>query len=377
MTAALPAPDLYGPVETFASGLMRGDKPDEVWDYTPEHVEEIKRNFALLSTGENPQLQVPVTETHDGKHAHSWVKDVDIVPDADLSGHVRLRTKWEKPSDYLSAAIKGGKLRTISAELKKDFLKRDGTTVPGWYLYRVTVNGSDVPRVKGLKGLPELPRHFTDDPPGRKIDRLFKFTDPGNIMDRTQALDLLKQKGVDTAGITDAVPDATVISMAGAFKGTPVGEPVKFADIQAQVKAFVRESADAELKRIAEAGDRERKAREDREAEERVSTVRSFCDRAAKENKISAGDNDEKNQTSVRSRLVRQARDAQPVRKFTDAKNNTVEKTELQLQMDEIEAREPRRFTEKVGAGSAAGTKTYDERLNERLKARYAEPAKN
>lgn len=153
-------------VETFAAGDYPGDRPGEIWSYTPEDVRTIARNFAALSEGENPEHAVPVVLTHDGVDAHGWVQAVKVKGDL-------LITDWRDVSDELRGRVRSKRLPKVSAEIQNDFTDRNGKVYPGPYLYRVAVIGADPPRVKGLK---DIPATFADKP-RRRITRVFRFAD--------------------------------------------------------------------------------------------------------------------------------------------------------------------------------------------------------
>lgn len=158
-------------VETFAAGTYDGDEPGEVWTYTAGDLAEIVRNFAQLSSGPEPLHRVPVAVTHDGVEAYGWVTGCRVKGDV-------LLTRWADVDPGLAEAIKAGRFKKVSAEIKPEFQARDGRTF-GQYLHRVAVLGADIPRVKGLADIPA--EWFSDPRPGRRVERIFKFAEGATV----------------------------------------------------------------------------------------------------------------------------------------------------------------------------------------------------
>jgi hypothetical protein len=171
-------------VETFAVGVYPGDAPGEVWAFTAADLAEITRNFWRLSAGPRPLHRVPVVVTHDGRSAFGWVNAARYRAGI-------LFTDWEQIDPVLEKAIKAGRFRKVSAEVKPDFMDRAGRHY-GQYLYRVAVLGADVPRVKGLA---DIPATFADPAPGRRFVRALKFAEARNMADTATVDDKRKAVG--------------------------------------------------------------------------------------------------------------------------------------------------------------------------------------
>lgn len=394
-------------VETFASGTVPGREPGQVEIYSDLDVQQVEDNFHALSTGENPAHRVPVVVTHDGKHAYGWVNG------ARKQGGI-LVTDWDEVDPGLKKAIKDGKFKKVSAELKRDFADGDGNIKAGWYLYRVAVIGADVPRVKGLA---DIPAEWFTDPPGSRIERIFKFADPpsapaasssgkGITMDFATALAFLQSKGIpgSEALSADKPPDdATqklIVGMAQALQqaeqtpaansdgsggggaasgtGNPKAITYKFAD-DPQFKAAMAQLtsvATTAVKQIKDANDAARGDADKRAAEERVVMVRTFADDMAKQGRISPADNDEANPKSWRSEAVWEARQSQTVREFADPadEKKTIKQTRLDGMLERVRNQPARKFSEKVAAGSGKGKDGQSEKSDYRkqVEAKFA-----
>jgi hypothetical protein len=402
--AARQGPGRVPGVETFAPGAHPGDEPGETWDYSDDDVETIVKNFAELSAGENPVHKVPVVLTHDDVYAHGWVEEA-------YRRGKPLITDWADVDPQLQEDIKARKLLKVSPEIKRDFQHPDGRVTPGPYLYRVAVIGADVPRAKGLA---DLPRQFADTTqPGQRIERVFRFADPppadtgATIMDRAAALQFLSDMGVDPSVLGPDVPDAALIAIATAWQSeediepadaggtTPMSEPPPAVTVpptpiapkkvtttrhfaERQVRREVRRIVNQETAALKLAAAQEQKAREDRARAEREASARLFCDRAAKDRKLTPADNDEGSPLSVRSRLLRIAAQPPAVHKFTDpATKKETSKTELELQFDEIDKRPAQQFSERVRSNTPGGTPAETgaavDPFTARVNARYKE----
>lgn len=385
--ATEPLPDTLKGVETFAAGEYPGDQPGEVWAYTDGDVKQIVHNFALLSKGETPLHRVPVVVTHDKAHAYAWVQDA-----AKANGI--LTTDWERVEPSLARRIRAGRLVKVSPEIKRDFTDKDGKVYPGPYLYRIAVLGADVPRVKGLADLPES---FADRTPGRRLQRALRFADQSprvSTMTREQAIQFLTQMGIDPAVMGADVPDAFLIAVAQAWQDeddldtgdgngdtnpnpavrtkTAMADPnagrqpskvsvtQTYADPKMLRKLIAHEvgkATAAATKTITDAAAAEAKAREARAALERQAAVRVFCDARKKEGKLSPADCDEGAPTSVISRLLRLAAQPPVTHTFADPKDKAkqIQKTELELQQEEIDARPARKFSERISQDGSQG----------------------
>jgi hypothetical protein len=363
-------------VDTVAVGIYPGDEPGETWTYTQADIDAIARNFELLSTGEKPLHTVNVVQTHDGIYAHGKVAALDKKGDI-------LLTDWRDVSTDLMDRIRSYQIRKVSPEIKRDFRDRHGNVYPGPYLYRVATLGADVPRMKGMR----------DIQTGERIeafaDRVFKFADnPGVKMDKAQATEVLTKAGIDPA-IIAGLTEPTLIAVASKWTPpaalppvvtppappVPIAQPVQtFADpaaIRDLVQKTIAEVMAPATKQLNDSLAAENAARERRAAEERQAEVRLFCDRQAEIGKLSPAENDEGAPSSRRSALLRIAAQAPVTHKFADPADpkKQIEKTELRLQMDEIEARQARKFAERVKAPNPdETTDPFAKRVQQRYK---------
>lgn len=136
-----------------------------------------------------------------------------------------------------------------------------------------------------------------------------------------------------------------------------ITKTVKFseADRRALVADLRRELARETAAFKAEA-ERERRARRRRATEEKRARIRTFCETMVKEGKVSPAEMDETNPRlpSLVERLMLLPADT-VVRKYTE-NGKTVALTPLDIEMRAIEARPPRRFSEKVRDGEGGGS---------------------
>jgi hypothetical protein len=207
-------------VHTFAAGDHPGDAEGEVWTYTPGDLAEIARNFALLSRGPRPLHRVPVVVTHDGAEAYGWVR-------AAKAAGADFFTDWEDVNPGLKAAIDARKFDSVSAEIRKDFKGPDGRTIPGQYLYRVSVLGADVPRVKGLAPL-SAAKWFGEKGGGRKLTGVRRMADTGTTTAPGTAAEALQQEllgeGISQE-LLDSLDEPQLVLLFRDVKGEEAGEP--------------------------------------------------------------------------------------------------------------------------------------------------------
>jgi hypothetical protein len=207
-------------VHTFAAGDHPGDAEGEVWTYTPGDLAEIARNFALLSRGPRPLHRVPVVVTHDGAEAYGWVR-------AARAAGADFLTDWEDVNPGLKAAIDARKFDSVSAEIRKDFKGPDGRTIPGQYLYRVSVQGAQVPRVKGLAPL-SAAKWFGEKGGGRKLTGVRRMADTGTTTAPGTAAEALQQEllgeGISQE-LLDSLDEPQLVLLFRDVKGEEAGEP--------------------------------------------------------------------------------------------------------------------------------------------------------
>lgn len=215
-TAQQPAPPKLAHVDgvdLFDVGQHNGD------EYGPADIDELIRNFQVLSTGPNPPVPVPVVLGHD--------EDQEILKRDDLPAAGWLTRVYEQGSklcgdfsDIVPAVadlINQRGYRRVSVEINPCF-ELNGNKY-GKVLWRVGLLGAAQPAVKSLK---DIPRAQYAHRPAKTI---LLFSDVRkHSMDRNQMLDALKQLGFDVSKITDAVPDeclAEMLRLAGNGNGAP------------------------------------------------------------------------------------------------------------------------------------------------------------
>lgn len=121
-----------------------------------------------------------------------------------------LYATFESMPEPVASLVNSDRLPTCSAEFYRDY---EGL---GPMLRRVALMGGDIPKVKGL----QIPVMVYSERPNSQI--VFYFSER-NSMDRQALLAALAEHGVDTASITDAVPDALLQSMVDALQAAKAG----------------------------------------------------------------------------------------------------------------------------------------------------------
>lgn len=407
--------DLIRGVETFAAGEYEGDEDGETWKYSDSDIQTIARNFQTLSAGDNPLHKVPVVRTHDNVNAHATVanakargdllttdwRDVDPKLRQDIDAKRVFKVSAEIKRDFRDKdgklIAKGPYLYRI-AVLGADVPRVKGLADVEAYadrVFRFADNGNAIgsvkvnnPKIKNILvglGVPE--DAITDD----VIAALAEAMGGSNDMDDDPAGDDDERGSGGAFDDEDdadngryGMPPPTKKAMDGDEEdywdededdspdnwppGTDkrAGNPRQprkrtvtemYAD---RVKRAIRHGVGAEVRKavakLKKLTDREGRAREGRAREERQTEVRMFCDRMAASGRMSPADNDEGSPHSERSRLLRLAAQRQVTHTFADPRDakKQVKATELQLQQQAIEQREPRRFSERVR--QSAGT---------------------
>jgi hypothetical protein len=352
-------------VQTFAVGEYPGNEPGEVWVFTDGDVKEIEDNFRLLSEGKTPKLRVPVAVgDHKAKGAYGWVTACRKKGDL-------LFTDWSDVHPALIQAVKEKRFLKVSAEVKPDFMDRDGKHY-GQYLFRVVVLGAEVPRVPGLEDIPA--DSFSDPTPGRRCERTLTFAE-GATMTPEEARAFLTLKKVDPA-ILDKMDDDAAVAIAEAWQaeetgegedttqggagndtlaggagmsvpeGGPGGTPTKVVvtrqfshgDLDRAVSKALRRHLAPVERRTKESEQRHaalEKVQMQRIEAEKVKTVDAFLARMVDEGKVKPREYDPAlGPKSLRAQLLRA--DATLTKQFSHGAG-TLEKTEFQLQMEAIE----------------------------------------
>lgn len=332
-------------VETFAAGEYAGDRPGELWRFGESDLASIVQNFQRLSSGSRPLHRVPVVVTHDGVQAYGWVRG------ARGRGEL-LHTDWQDVVPQLQAAVREGRLKKVSAEVRYDFKDRHGKVYPGPYLYRVAVLGHDVPRVKGLA---DLPREQWFSEPCLTTERTFRFADDGGFV---MADEVTPVVAVETPPVKTATAD----------------EVRRFAEQEAArlIPAAIERAVSAAmqpLQKRLEDLDATQKALEQqatqRFAEEKRARIDATLKRLVEQHKVLPAEldpGDPKNpQPTLRDTLY--AADAVRTLKFSDA---APEMTQLDMLLAQLERRPAFNFAERIkGSKGGIATEKGDEQFKD------------
>lgn len=378
-------------VELFYSG-DHIDSQGRPYACTPAHIDEVVRNFSLLNTGDRPILQPPVGIDHDTAKA---IPDAALNPRLAFGQVMRVGARDQKIGGQsrrllfgdievdpeIAAWVRKGRLRRLSPEIH-DEPPPEGLAsgAKGATLRRVALLGYDLPALKMLKPLPQpAAAKFSDQVTGRRFTVSVRcFAEPpsgAKTMTRDEMIAWLQQAGVDTSAITDAIPDSFLkmlcdaLQKAGTVKasespaggaggivsGTPAPAPVpqsvlmKFSDFENTLKTF-----GATIQSIQQSLTADRQNHDTAARRARAANIRAFCDDMVEKKKMAVADRevDKDGNPMPGTELARlmRAADSPQLHAFSDG-GKTVTRTELDVQMDEIKARKPRNFSEKVGAG--------------------------
>lgn len=396
--------------------FAEGDHDGERW--TEGDLDELVANFARLSTGDRPAHEPPLVIGHEDDQQ---LLDRTDLPSAGVIDSLRkwwdpTEGRWtllgtardvdEVPADWIDRKL----YRKVSAEIY-DHPSQANLPGEGKVLRRVALLGGEVPRVKGLKALP-FTRRFSE---GGKYRRVTRFSEGKAKMDREQLVQLALQLGVGQKTIdmlSDEQLAALVLDLQAAAAGmAPAGEepppeapaepailsetpPEEDPDKPSMNSEAVPAAAPApaassgfpsgtpsqmilkyaELERNFKRLDRQMQQRERLEAvrtrQEHAGAVHAFCERMVKAKKLTPAEADPTDPKRINTyhRLLRSS--PTKVHKFSEGGRQVV-KSETELQMAEIEARDPalltRFFSEKMQQPQPGGGGMSDARKKELL----------
>lgn len=149
-------------VEIFCTGTHR----DQEW--SEDDLDEIVKNFDLLSSGDDPEIDVPIVIGHEeeqplldntGIPALGWVRNVRKVPAPGTKDNIQAGKTASIVADFvevpetIAKLIDGGAYRHVSAEIYDDYTDPAGTH-HGKVLRRVAILGGELPQIKNLADLP-------------------------------------------------------------------------------------------------------------------------------------------------------------------------------------------------------------------------------
>ena len=381
-------------VEIFAAGTFHQGTPMEV-TFTDQDLVDIVRNYNRLSAGPRPLVDPFVKVGRITPHGPELVTFEEGTPAAAWVRNVRKLGPYLYADlvDALPSVIrdlKARKWKYVSAEIDKYPGMHPQFKVGGAVLRALVLVNN--PGVKGIR--PITIRH--DMAGARMRTTFFCFSEfKGASMDRQQMLDYLATQGVDVALITDAVTDdilqllvkayqdleaakgQTNPEMAGKPAGPPAGDsrlPTKiiqqFSELSTTVDSLNKTLATVELK--ISAAD---KAAADRARAEHERFVCTFADQAVQSNFLTPADveRDKTTGAPLPHTMLAQLLRADHSKRFafTDAAGATVQKTDLELQMDRITKGRAFTFSEKIVA-AGGNKKTKFDLARERGQKRMA-----
>jgi hypothetical protein len=414
-------------VEIFHEGTFREGTAEE-WTVTEAMIDTMVENFRTFSAGPRPPLVPAVTVGHVDEEFRLYEHEGQLAEGEVVGLRKEMRALDDKElaflvgdvacSEEIAALVRSGKLSRVSAETTDD--PPEGLEGKGPTLIRVAFLGFMPPQLRHLKELP-LPDWYRQEalavPAWGKLKvysygavtrtarfdkttkrhRLFsdikgrrprKFAE-GSPMDRAAMITFLQERGVDVALITDAVPDPLLAELvrlhqelealkaegggnggeggeaaSGASGRQPKAISLKFsAEQEAQIQQRIKSLVDEQLGRINDVASKVTAEQRNAAVERAKGTVRDFCARMVKDGKMESAEADETSPRSVVSRLLRMA-EVPTVHRFS-TNGKTTEKTELQLQMEEIEARPSRKFSERIISGGSSAEADRLKKLRE------------
>lgn len=433
-SSATPGKWVLPAVEIFYEGQFREGTSEEA-AFTAADIHDMAENYQTFSEGPRPPVTPGVGIGHDTPEGEKEIFERDDVPNRGrvLNGSAQEREiDGEKKAVFVgdlevdadvAAWVENGNLTRVSAEVY-DEPPPEAKGGKGKTLKRVALLGFHPPELKRLAPLPKpvfvpapaftysartaairvtklpgKPSRFavfselTKTPIARPKPKPAHRFSEGSTMDRAAALQICTDHGVTT--ITDATPDDVVIALAQALQqidqmkqqaGGGGGAATAAAEAERQAKAITLKYAELEnkagrietvLKGVLDHLKSSEETAKTRAEAERVAAVHAFAEQMKTEGRISVADADpEGPPTNIVNRLLRA--DNTRLHKFGEA-GKEQQKTDLQLQMDEIRALPARKFTEKVAAGGAAGSGSDDvyKRVREKRKAELESARKN
>ncbi len=431
--ASAPATYRLPNVEIFATGNHDGEEwTERDLDEIAANFARLKGRLdpPLVVGHEDDQQLLERT----GIPAAGWLANVRKMS-GDGPGQWKLVADAENVPAEVAGWINSGLYRKVSAELY-DSPEQAGLDCAGKTLRRVALLGGEIPKVKTLGSLPfaepsgaRLRFSESKRRPGLRRVTFFSERPP---MDREQLAQVALQLGLSQATI-DLLKDdqlaAVVLELQAKAAGMPPGAArsapetppapnqnaefesasggrdskghgADFPDERQAMMARMREAGTlkshaeipsaptaggaqpsqismkyAELERKHAILERQIQEREKLETERsrqaHEALVSAFCERMVKEKKILPSEMDKTSKTpNLYHRLLR-ADPVKRVHRFSEG-GRTVEKTELEMQMAEIEALDPahltRFFSEKLPQGGTDGQKMTPERRQQLLK---------
>lgn len=202
-------------VEIFAAGVHRGKS------YTTADLDQIATNFRKVSSGPRPLLRVPAVLGHE--ETQEFLERSDLPAAAWptrvwRSGRV-LKADFDDVPAPVARLLKGKAYRTVSSEIYDT--PPEGVPGEGKMLRRVAFLGGDIPQIKSLADIPVPETHterfathhrcvlrFREAIKGKRAGAgYYTCFSEVQSMSRDEMIQALADAGVDTAVLTEAVPD--------------------------------------------------------------------------------------------------------------------------------------------------------------------------
>lgn len=216
-------------VVSFTGGLRNGAI------YTRADITELVDNFTKYSLGDDAYWKPYATVDHEETTQWAGLSLGDVVAarGVNVGGKPGLELDLERVPTPIGQLINSGQLRAVSVEwFDQDlapFNGPDDKPILSKVLKCVTFIGSDS---EASKGMPPPVAMFRDrpipKPPACKFINpkpTIRFGD--SAMDRSAMLAALATFGVDTAAVTDAVPDELLQALVTAFQAKVNPEPAQ------------------------------------------------------------------------------------------------------------------------------------------------------
>lgn len=372
-------------MDIFAAGKWRGKS------YTTRDLDRIVSNFR-----EN-KSRIPIVIGHD--------ESQEFLERSDLPAAGWISRLWRRGKHLfadvqhvppaVARLLRSKAYRTVSAEIYDE--PPEGTVGKGKMLRRIAFLGGEIPHVKTLADIPTPENHSEQFDTNKRF--LFRFKTQsvkrmknGSFVTfsevvmptREELLKTLAERGMDTSMIDASVPDAVLAEMVRVLTTQPEPEPTEdmeedkedvqsndsdetedmeedescdkrkkpmptgFSEkkIQDLVSAAVERALAGSVKKdIATL----KKFSEEQTASSKKVILDSWIEAQSKAGRIMPRELDAADPANLRNRLMR-ADGKTVVEKFKE-KGKTVELTELDLQMREIEKRPPFKFSERIPAG--------------------------
>lgn len=225
----------------FAAGKHRGK------EYTTRDLDDMVKNYQKFSSGDSAKLRVPAVIGHD--ESQDWLASSSL-PAAAWPTNLRrdgkyLYADFEDIPAPVARLLRGKAYRTVSSEVYD--APPEGIPGKGKMLRRVALLGGDIPQVKGLGDIPAVEEHSERFDPRNRVLLSLTHIKPCRTgtwqvfsevipVNREEMIAELAKHGMDTAVLTDDVPDSALAEMLRIFSDKdaltePGDEPAPDQDV--------------------------------------------------------------------------------------------------------------------------------------------------